>query len=277
MVGTGCLMRIVGTRSSIGVLCLALTCFFVVSPTWSEGSGAAEAPRTADDVLFLWESVTPDDLSPSGPPGWSTVGDSRADIEKFDRTAFRIRFGAPSVLFTQMLELALAGALHIQERHVALPRLGEAHDIESAAVFSYDWPKALRFVAEAWTVVGIHAYIVVRDRNGLDASRNHSTHDAAVWTGSGGLDPILEPDRCFPAGGESEFATETAWWYLWSDTFPQELSSEAALRQMAFYDRLKAPADAGLQDELMRRILDISAEDFYPNGILMPEVEDGES
>jgi peptide/nickel transport system substrate-binding protein len=142
--------------------------------------------------------------------------------------------------------------------------------IEVADVFNYDWPSAVEYIVRDWADVGIRARIDLVDWNELDDYRNFSRHDALVWTGGGGLDPILEPDSYFPAGGESGFAMRWAWWYLGSDGFPIEEPPAAVKRQMALYDQLEATADAAKQDALMHRILDIARDQFYSIGIVRP-------
>jgi peptide/nickel transport system substrate-binding protein len=129
----------------------------------------------------------------------------------------------------------------------------------------------MELVRGYWEAVGIQANIVSEDRSLLYTRKDGNEHDAAVWSGDGGLDVILEPRWYFPFSQESWYAQ--AWVTYYNNpsgegalTAPEEPPVETK-RQMELYDQIKASGDPAEQAELMNEILEIAADQFYAIGI----------
>ncbi len=142
--------------------------------------------------------------------------------------------------------------------------------IEVADVFNKDWPEALKLIKEDWEAVGIRTIIEEKGWQELDESRNFATHDALVWSGTGGLDVILTPGMYFPGNAEAGYGMKWVWWYSPNEYFESEVPPLWAQQQMELYDQIKATADTSVQDELMMNILEIAAEEFHTIGIAVP-------
>ncbi len=130
----------------------------------------------------------------------------------------------------------------------------------------------MNLVQRYWQQVGVDAQVKVEDRSLFYTRKNANEHDAAVWSGDGGLDVILEPRWYFPFSGESLFAPA---WYVWFErpsnplTEPEE-PPPAARQQMDLYRKLEQTGDQQKQEQLMAQILDIAAEQFWVIGTVMP-------
>jgi peptide/nickel transport system substrate-binding protein len=138
------------------------------------------------------------------------------------------------------------------------------------------WVDAVQLVVGYWNEVGVDVRMDAVDRSLFEERQSNNDHDALVWWGPpDGYGVIFEPYFYFPSssgGVAAAFAKEWAWWYE-GDPRGQE-PPEAAQTQMGLFDQLIATADVAEQQDLMREILDIAAEEFYvmgtaplPNGV----------
>ncbi len=128
----------------------------------------------------------------------------------------------------------------------------------------------LNLIADYWKAVGIDMQVLVEERDIFYEHKAANIHDAAVWTGDGGLDVILEPRYYLPFSNESIWAEA---WQYWFYNPEHELAEEpvpAVKRQMELYNQLKATADPDEQARLMEEILQIAADEFWCMGISLP-------
>jgi peptide/nickel transport system substrate-binding protein len=142
--------------------------------------------------------------------------------------------------------------------------------MEVIATLQPEWVDALELVEDYWADVGVDMEMVVEDRTIFYDRKEANQHDANIWGGDGGLEVILEPRWYFPAGGESNFAPAWQYWYNNPNDERAEEPPEAVRQQMDLFVELRATADPEAQNELMTRILDIAAEQFYVIGISLP-------
>ncbi|MEO8607928.1 MAG: ABC transporter substrate-binding protein [Chloroflexota bacterium] len=133
-----------------------------------------------------------------------------------------------------------------------------------------EWPDELELIKGYWAKVGIDMEEVVEDRDAFYNRKAANQHDAGIWGGDGGLEVILEPRWYFPFSNESQYAE--AWQYWFNDPTDKrgEEPPDAVKKQMDLYNQLRATADPAGQNDLMKQILDISADQFYTIGIALP-------
>ncbi|MBI5134117.1 MAG: ABC transporter substrate-binding protein [Candidatus Taylorbacteria bacterium] len=141
--------------------------------------------------------------------------------------------------------------------------------------FTVDWgdAKALALIQEDWKAVGIDMKIGnTTDRTAFYSRKSNLDHDAAVWTGDGGIDVMQEPRYYFPFGStnESNYALAWGYWFTSPDNPLAEEPPEIVKEQMSLYREIRRTADEAKQNELMARILDIAKDQFYAIGVSLP-------
>ena len=133
----------------------------------------------------------------------------------------------------------------------------------------------LELIDGYWAEVGVDMQVRVQDRSLLYARKDAAQHDAVVWGGDGGVDPMTEPRYFFPFSNESNYAPAWAAWYTQLDAaFGGAVNAEeppaAPKRQMELYDEIKKTGNARRQVELMAEIIEIAKEQFYTIGTVLP-------
>jgi peptide/nickel transport system substrate-binding protein len=131
----------------------------------------------------------------------------------------------------------------------------------------------LKLIQGYWKAVGVEIQLKSEDRSLLYARKNSNEHDAVVWGGDGGLnDGIVEMRYYFPFSFESNFAQAWTAWYNPGGN-PQtkaEEPPEIVKKQMSLYDQITVTPDPDKQNDLMKQILDIAADQYYCIGITLP-------
>lgn len=132
---------------------------------------------------------------------------------------------------------------------------------------------ALDIVRQNWEEVGIEVDVRTVDRSLLYTHKDRNEHDAVVWGGDGGVDPIQKPRYYFPYSNESNYAPAWAAWYqgdeYYEDIEPMEPPEEVR-RQMELYDEISRTPDQPARVELMNEIIQIAEEQFYTIGLSVP-------
>lgn len=142
--------------------------------------------------------------------------------------------------------------------------------------FTIDTEGAHRFavldaVIQYWRAIGIDVRARNLPRDEFFALRKLNDHQASAWGGDGGLDAMVIPINYLPMSAESSwFATGWANWYVNPNNPDAITPPEAVQKQLALYNQLKETANTQKQNQLMRDILDISADQFYVMGIALP-------
>ena len=142
--------------------------------------------------------------------------------------------------------------------------------VEVIPALTPEWASDLQLVQGYWAAVGVDMDQVVEDRAVLYDRKAANEHDAMVWAGDGGLEVALEPRHYFPFSNESGYAEGWQYWYNNPNDERAIEPPDIVKQQMALYDQLKATVDQDQQNELMRQILDIAADQFYSIGIALP-------
>lgn len=128
----------------------------------------------------------------------------------------------------------------------------------------------LEAVTGYWRKLGIN--VTPRDmaRDAFYEQRKANHFDATAWGGDGGLDAMLIPINYLPISKDSWFAPAWAAWYLDKTSETAKIPPRTVQKQLSLYDQLKSTADTTEQNDLMRAILDISADQFYVMGVALP-------
>ncbi len=131
------------------------------------------------------------------------------------------------------------------------------------------WREVARAVAAAWSKVGVETVVEELRRQELYALKNDRTaHDAVIWEGEGGSDPLLETRYYLPTTWESNYGIR---WYKWwaGDLGAGEEPPAAVKRHYELFAQLRAQVGLSAQKRLMRQILELSADQFYAMGICL--------
>ncbi|WP_181727406.1 ABC transporter substrate-binding protein [Streptomyces sp. PT12] len=127
---------------------------------------------------------------------------------------------------------------------------------------------ALEILLPMWREVGVEARIQSEDLTLRTQLIQANEHDALVWDGDGGLNPMAGPGMYMPQWGENNaFCPE---WFTWLETGGDEGMEppEPAKEQYRIYtEELTSETDAEGRADGMRRILEIAKEQFWTIGI----------
>ncbi|WP_159621737.1 ABC transporter substrate-binding protein [Ruania rhizosphaerae] len=137
-----------------------------------------------------------------------------------------------------------------------------------------EWAPAADLITQTWAEVGVDAQVNPIERSLFyerkEAAANE--HDANIWAGDGGLKiEMLEQRWWFPNGGESNYATQWAEYYVNRGEGENAVEPpEPTLRQMELARQIPLEPDVETQKEIFREILQIAKEQFYVIGIALP-------
>lgn len=131
------------------------------------------------------------------------------------------------------------------------------------------WRATAQWVAKDWRSVGIDASVKATTRSDLYLIKNDlNGQDAVIWEGEGGLDPILEPRYYVPISWEANYAIP--WYHSWSGNKGLgQQAPEAVIRQYELFSQLREQTTPAGQRQVMGRLLDIAADQFYVLGIAL--------
>jgi peptide/nickel transport system substrate-binding protein len=134
---------------------------------------------------------------------------------------------------------------------------------------SQQWIDTAEQLKKYWGAVGV-ALTVKAEERGLRQQRvTVADHDVTNWGGDGGIDSILGPYWYFAFASFNSHATQWALWYETNGAKGEE-PPPPAKKQAELYDQIKITAEEAKQKDLMRQLLDISAEQFWIMGISTP-------
>lgn len=132
---------------------------------------------------------------------------------------------------------------------------------------------AFQLVLPMFRAVGVDAQMRSMDRSLWEVRvRQGGEYDATVhkFGGNGGIVAVLDPRYFFPNTTEAMYAKGWQIWYN-DKTSPDAVEPPAATqRQYIAYDELRQTGDPARQQELMKEILQIAADEFYVFGITLP-------
>jgi len=128
---------------------------------------------------------------------------------------------------------------------------------------------ALELVRQHWRAVGVDMSVRSEQQNLFFERMEANAHDACVWIGGGGLGATMDPFYYMPYNFNTRYAMPWYFWYFDPKDERAETPPPAARRQITLYRQLLATSDPARQDQLMRAILDIAAEEFYCMGVAL--------
>lgn len=127
----------------------------------------------------------------------------------------------------------------------------------------------LELVKRHWAEIGVDIKVNTIERALYYTRGDNNDHDAAVWPGPGGLDPMLDPRDYFaqhPQG--SRYAIPWTQWYVSNGKDGQEPPESQKQRMKLFNDAL-ATSDLKKRGEIMKQLMDLTAEAFETIGICL--------
>lgn len=126
---------------------------------------------------------------------------------------------------------------------------------------------ALELIKKSWAKVGVEINVKTMDRalweqrvRGTDFEFHGSCH---IFGGGSGDAVILDPRYWFPQNtGNSFWAKAWAWYYVDKKSPLAEEPPADVQKQMGLYDQIRATSDDQKQQDLLKQILDIQADQF---------------
>jgi peptide/nickel transport system substrate-binding protein len=127
----------------------------------------------------------------------------------------------------------------------------------------------MELVKRHWADIGVDIKVNTIERALYYTRGDSNDHDAAVWPGPGGLDPMLDPRDFFAQHTQgSRYAIPWAMWYVSGGKDGQE-PPESQKQRMKLFDDARATADLKKRGELMKRVFDLCAEAFETVGVCL--------
>jgi len=128
---------------------------------------------------------------------------------------------------------------------------------------------ALELVKRHWADIGIDIKVNTIERALYYTRGDNNDHDAAVWPGPGGLDPMLDPRDFFAQHTQgSRYAVPWAQWYVSGGKDGQE-PPESQKQRMKLFDEARATADLQKRGEILKQLFDLTADAFETIGICL--------
>ncbi|MBO1075188.1 ABC transporter substrate-binding protein [Roseomonas marmotae] len=132
-----------------------------------------------------------------------------------------------------------------------------------------DQVDALELVKRHWSAIGVDIKVNTIERALYYTRGDNNDHDAATWSGPGGLDPMMDPRDYFaqhPQG--TRYGLPWALWYVSGGKDGME-PPEHQKKRMQLFDQARGTADLGQRAEIMKQVFDIAAEEFESFGICL--------
>jgi peptide/nickel transport system substrate-binding protein len=128
---------------------------------------------------------------------------------------------------------------------------------------------ALELVKRHWAEIGVDIKVNTIERALYYTRGDNNDHDAAVWPGPGGLDPMLDPrDYLAQHPQGSRYAVPWTQWYVSGGRDGQE-PPESQKQRMKLFDQARATADVKKRGEIMKQVFDLCADAFETVGICL--------
>ncbi|OJY37936.1 MAG: peptide ABC transporter [Rhizobiales bacterium 65-9] len=127
----------------------------------------------------------------------------------------------------------------------------------------------LELVKRHWADIGVDIKVNTIERALYYTRGDNNDHDAAVWPGPGGLDPMLDPRDFFaqhPQG--SRYAIPWTLWYVSNGKDGQE-PPESQKKRMKLFDDARATADQEKRGKVMKELFDLTADAFETVGVCL--------
>ncbi|SIQ42771.1 peptide/nickel transport system substrate-binding protein [Rhizobium sp. RU35A] len=132
-----------------------------------------------------------------------------------------------------------------------------------------DLVDTLELVKSHWANIGVDVKVNTIERALYYTRGDDNAHDAAVWPGPGGLDPMLDPRDFFafhPQG--SRYAIPWTLWYT-SNGAKGEEPPESQKKRFKLFDEARSTADLDKRGAIMKQLFDITADEFETIGVCL--------
>lgn len=132
-----------------------------------------------------------------------------------------------------------------------------------------DLVDTMELIKRHWAEIGIDIKVNTVERALYYTRGDNNDHDAAVWPGPGGLDPMLDPRDLFaqhPQG--SRYAIPWTLWYVSNGKDGQE-PPESQKQRAKLFDEARATADLAKRAAAVKQILDLTADAFETIGVCL--------
>ena len=132
-----------------------------------------------------------------------------------------------------------------------------------------DCVDCLELIKRHWAEIGVDIKINTIERALYYTRGDNNDHDAAVWPGPGGLDPMLDARDYFaqhPQG--TRYAVPWTQWYVSNGKDGQE-PPESQKRRMKLFDDARATADLTKRAAIMKELFDLGADSFETIGVCL--------
>jgi peptide/nickel transport system substrate-binding protein len=127
----------------------------------------------------------------------------------------------------------------------------------------------MELVKRHWAEIGIDIKVNTIERALYYTRGDNNDHDAAVWPGPGGLDPMLDPRDYFAQHTQgTRYALPWAQWYVSNGKDGQE-PPDSQKQRMKLFDEARGTADLAKRGALMKQVFDLAAEAFEPIGVCL--------
>ncbi|MBC8791754.1 MAG: peptide ABC transporter [Tagaea sp. CACIAM 22H2] len=132
-----------------------------------------------------------------------------------------------------------------------------------------DLVDTLELVRRHWVAIGVDMKVNTIERALYYTRGDNNDHDAAVWPGPGGLDPLLDPrDYLAQHPQGSRYAIPWTLWYVSNGKDGQE-PPESQKRRMKLFDDARATADLAKRGVMVKEIMDLCADAFETVGVCL--------
>ena len=132
-----------------------------------------------------------------------------------------------------------------------------------------DLVDTLELVKKHWADIGIDIKVNTIERALYYSRGDNNEHDAQVWAGPGGLDPMFDPRDYFAQHTQgSRYALPWAQWYVSGGKQGQE-PPESQKQRMKLYDEARATANPDEQGKLMHQLFELTADAFETIGVCL--------
>ncbi len=132
-----------------------------------------------------------------------------------------------------------------------------------------DQVDVLELVKRYWADIGIDIKVNTIERALYYTRGDNNDHDAASWSGSGGLDLMFDPRDYFayhPQG--SRYAIPWALWFTSGGKSGEE-PPESQKKRFALYDQARGTTDLQKRAEYVKQMLDLTHDAFETVGICL--------
>ena len=143
-------------------------------------------------------------------------------------------------------------------------------DIQVVPAIRQEWNDIMLMVRAYWQAVGVDARVNTMDRTLYEQRRRNNEHDVAVWEAQGSPGEAISPWHFMPYDYQSAFGVG---WAIWAGD-PKAAGAveppDRIKRQIQLYREVLSTADVKQQNDKMKEIVRIAAEEALVIGISLP-------